>query len=328
MNYLLSLFLLVVTTGILPAQESSRSLSLDEYERAKTFRVANLDEDTYLKIDNAYILDRGNMPLPYFITGDDGLRKRIDLYKLMDKATRGRLGTVIYYTNERGKLYTAVLPTPNASPQVWAQYFEDIHATNKEEENYVLKLAYVISKELSQAYSGPGRPQSQLEGAAYGTEICFPGNMLVKLANGSTKPLQTVQSGESIWAIGGRSTRPLLTRVTQLTSHRAEPYALIRLMAINRSMFHSDAQGNYVQLRVEELVATPNHPIRTTRGNVPLSEVRLGDKIWVAENDYSKLCTVFWLYEFAGPPQQVYSLSVEGADNQPVLNEIAVRQKE
>src|SRR5579871_42062 len=89
---------------------SSRALTMDEYEKAKTFAVADVDKDTYLKIENTYILDHNGFGKPYFITGDDGKRKRIDLYKLLLKEGRVELGTMIYYTTETGKRYTACMP--------------------------------------------------------------------------------------------------------------------------------------------------------------------------------------------------------------------------
>ena len=60
------------------AQDStgSRALTMEEYEKAKTFSVADPDKDTYVKFENAYILDHSGFGKPYFITGDDGKKKR------------------------------------------------------------------------------------------------------------------------------------------------------------------------------------------------------------------------------------------------------------
>src|SRR6201996_6609480 len=127
---------------------SSRALTMAEYEKAKGFSVSDPDKDTYVKFENAYILDHNGFGKPYFITGDDGKKKRIDLYKLILKDGRVDLGTVIYYTTETGKRYTACMPGYKAPPAVWRKYFEDIHAIDKEEPFYVLKLSYVLSKEL------------------------------------------------------------------------------------------------------------------------------------------------------------------------------------
>jgi len=61
------------------AAPAARALTMEEYTKAKTFKVKDLDNDTYVKFDNTYVLDRYEMRKPYFITGDDGLKKRIDL---------------------------------------------------------------------------------------------------------------------------------------------------------------------------------------------------------------------------------------------------------
>ncbi|MBP1652289.1 MAG: Hedgehog/intein hint domain protein, partial [Bacteroidetes bacterium] len=134
---------------IYTAFAQSRPIRTDEYDRAKTFTVKDLDNDTYVKFNNAYVLDRYEMRKPYIITGDDGLKKRIDLYRLVAKDSMMDIGTVIFYTNEKGTLYTAVLPLFNSNPEIWNKYFEDIHAIDKVEKNYVLKLSYVLSREFS-----------------------------------------------------------------------------------------------------------------------------------------------------------------------------------
>src|SRR3954465_5274298 len=92
---------------VLRAQDvvNPRPLTMEEYEKAKTFEIKDLDKDTYVKFDNVYILDRYEAKKPYFITGDDGLKKRIDLYKLIAKTGMQELGLMIFYTNEAGKVY-------------------------------------------------------------------------------------------------------------------------------------------------------------------------------------------------------------------------------
>lgn len=44
-----------------------------------------MDAESYVKFDNVCILDHYEARKPYFITGDDGMRKWIDLYKLVAK---------------------------------------------------------------------------------------------------------------------------------------------------------------------------------------------------------------------------------------------------
>ena len=117
-------FVLIGCMHIAEAQQStgsSRPLTLAEYQKAKTFAVKDLDNETYVKFENAYILDRYEARKPYFITGDDGLKKRMDLYKLISKEGMQELGVVIFYTNEKGKQYQALLPNLTTDGNVWEQ---------------------------------------------------------------------------------------------------------------------------------------------------------------------------------------------------------------
>src|ERR1700733_1923531 len=82
-----------------------RPLTLDEYNKALTYSIADLDKDTYVKFDNAYVLDRYESRKPYFITGGDGLKKRVDLYKLIAKDGMQEIGMMVFYTNEKDKVY-------------------------------------------------------------------------------------------------------------------------------------------------------------------------------------------------------------------------------
>src|SRR5580704_1703407 len=189
--------------GVLRAQDTAatRAMTMEEYEKAKTFSVGDPDKDTYVKIENVYILDHGAFGKPYFITGDDGKKKRIDLYKLILKDGRLELGTIIYYTTESGKRYTAVMPGYKADPKVWRKYFEDIHAIDKEEPFFVLKLSYVLSEELGyQLYRSASGGQGTVsrEAGTYGNDICFPGDMRVTLAGGAVRPLSELKAGDEI----------------------------------------------------------------------------------------------------------------------------------
>src|SRR5215210_4484099 len=134
-KFFLPCFLLlgIISTSAQDAAKRARALTMQEYDKAKTYAIKDLDKDTYAKFDNAYILDRYEMRKPYFITGDDGNKKRIDLYKLVAKDGMQDLGTLVFYTNEKGKIYTALQPNFTADRQVWNRYFNDIDSINKVE---------------------------------------------------------------------------------------------------------------------------------------------------------------------------------------------------
>ncbi len=241
--------------------ETPRVLSADEYAKAKTFKVKDLDNDTYVKLENTYVLDRYEMRKPYFITGDDGLKKRIDLYKLIAKEGMQELGTMIYYTNEKGALYTAVLPGFRADAAVWEKYFEDIHAIDKEEKNFVLKLSYVLSKEFGfQLYKSANQGKNlKAESGTYSNNICFPGSQQVTMANGATKALKDIRPGDRVVTIDPLTRQANTVRVKELVAHEAENYAITSLLVV-ATQEASTAAGMEVHMSSRVLQATPNHP--------------------------------------------------------------------
>jgi hypothetical protein len=312
--------LLAGATG-LRAQDTTalRALTLAEYEKAKTFSVGDLDKDTYVKFENTYILDHNGFGKPYFITGDDGKKKRIDLYKLILRDGRIELGTVIYYTTETGKRYTACMPGYRADAAVWNKYFEDIHAIDKEEEHFVLKLSYVLSKELGFQLYRAAQPGSgtavNREAGTYGNDICFPGEMRVSLADGGSKALRAVRAGDAVVTVDPVTKRSQTVVVKELTVHAAKNYAITRLMLL------SAIEGSFrnVRLSTRVLEATPNHPMP---GGMTVGALKIGDRILCVNGTY----TVWDKTETAGGVQPVYNIVADGG-NTLIMNGVMVMQK-
>jgi hypothetical protein len=324
----------LLITGVINsyAQDSAtnRSLSLAEYDKAKNFTVNDLDKDTYVKFENTYILDRNGFGKPYFITGDDGMKKRIDLYKLILKEGRLDLGTIIFYTTETGKRYTACMPAYNADASLWKKYFEDIHAIDKEEKFYVLKLSYVLSKELGfQLYrAASGKDVSkEREAGTYGNDICFPGDMQVAMAGGAKKSLSEIKAGDEVLTVDPSTHINTTVKVKELTVHEEKNYALTKLLLIASS---EKETNNYkeVMLFSKTVQATPNHPMVTLNGNKKMSEVKEGDKVLCVDektNQY-KTYTVFNKEESAGGIQHVYNIIAESGTTF-IMNDVMVLQK-
>jgi hypothetical protein len=315
-----------LTAGVVVrAQDSTtaRALTMAEYEKAKTFTVGDLDKDTYVKFENTYILDHSGFGKPYFITGDDGKKKRIDLYKLILKDGRVELGTIIYYTTENGKRYTACMPGFKADPAVWNKYFEDIHAIDKEESFYVLKLSYVLSRELGfqlyrAAQPGAGTAINR-EAGTYGNDICFPGDMEVSMADGSKKALRAVKAGDLVRTVDPATHAVQTVVVKELTVHAAKNYAIARLLLL--SAVESGDRDVVLSSRVLE--ATPNHPM----GNgITAGQLKVGDRVLCADGAGYRTFTVWDKTEAAGGMQQVYNI-VAGGGSTLVLNGVMVMQK-
>ncbi len=309
---------------------SPRPITAEEYDKAKAFVVKDLDKDTYVKFGSDYVLDRYEMRKPYFITGDDGLKKRIDLYKLIAKDGMQELGTQIFYTNEKGKQYVAVQPNFTAPAKVWEKYFEDIHAIDKVEKNFVLKLSYILSKEMSfQLYKSINNGKDMKEeSGTYGTDICFPGTQSVSMADGSVKPLKDIKAGDKVISVDPVSQKSATVNVKQLVSHDAQNYAITSLVVL-RATEVANERGVDIHLQVKLVEATPNHPVLTgnnTRKRI--GDVAIGDELLCADKNtgtYSNYI-VFNKLEKAGGVQRVYNMELDGGST-AVMNEVMVLQK-
>ena len=324
-KFLFAAGVLLAATFSAYAQDTtaSRALTMAEYQKAKTFSVGDPDKDTYVKIENTYILDHNGFGKPYFITGDDGKKKRIDLYKLILKDGRIELGTIIFYTTESGKRYTACMPGFKADPAIWNKYFEDIHAIEKEEAFFVLKLSYVLSKELGfqlyrAAQPGNGTAISR-EAGTYGNDICFPGDMEVSMADGSKKSLSAVKAGDAVVTVDPVTRTARTVVVRELTVHAAKNYAITRLTLLSVL----ETGDREVVLSTRELEATPNHPMG---GGVTAGQLKIGDRVLCTDGSDYRWFMVWDKTEGAGGTQPVYNIVADGGSTL-VLNGVMVMQK-
>ncbi len=305
-----------------------RPLTMAEYDKAKTFTVADPDKDSYVKFENTYILDRYEGRKPYFVTGSDGLKKRMDLYKLIAKEGMQEIGLMVFYTNEKGKVYKAVVPDFTADGKVWEKYFQDIDDINKEEKNYILKLSYVLSKELAfQQYKVLNGGKDMKEEATYGNDICFPGEEEVTMANGSTRRMKDIKSGDEIVTVDPATHKPAAVKVKELTVHAAKNYALTQLVLVSAKT-HNTIAGHEVKLVSKVLQATPNHPMMTRQGNLKIGEVAEGQEVLCLNDKTGKYepYTVLQKTEKAGGTQQVYNIVADGGSTL-LVNGVMVMQK-
>ena len=328
--FLLSVMTLMVCT-LVQGQEAPnpRPLTMAEYEKAKTFTIKNLDEDTYAKFENAYILDRYEMRKPYFITGDDGLKKRIDLYNFIAKEGMQQLGILIFYTNEKSAVYKALLPNFTADSKVWEKYFEDIHAIDKIEKNFVLKLSYITSKELGyQIYKSLNQGKDLAkESATYGNDICFPGDQEVTLASGSMKLVSDVVPGDQIVTVDMATHRKTSVTVSKVIAHEAKNYALTQLTLLRTTETATEAGVN-IRLSARTLKATPNHPMQTAKGDKAAGTIDVQERVLCFDESTGtyEYFEVVNKTEIVEGIQKVYS--IQGSDESPMLmNGVMVLQK-
>lgn len=315
-----ALLMIVMVPVSIFAQEKAvnpRPMTMQEYEMTKQFAVKDLDNDTYVKVSNAYVLDRYEMRKPYFVTGDDNLKKRIDLYKFVAKEGLQELGLMIFYTTEKGTVYKACMPNFTADGKVWEKYFEDIHAIDRSEKNFVLKLSYILSKEMGfQLYKSlnAGKDLSE-EAAHYGNDICFTGNQPVFMAGGATKMIRDIEPGDRVMTVDPVTQKSMVVTVKKLVIHEEKNYAITRL-----TLKHNE------NIRVIEL--TPNHPMQTFDGNKKAGSLSIGD-ILFCYDAVEKIQTMYTLVEkteFAKGRQKVYNIETDQGATL-VVNDIIVLQK-
>lgn len=326
-------YTLLLASAIYTAQAQTkvnpRPLTMAEYDKAKTFAIADLDKDSYVKFENIYVLDRYEGRKPYFITGDDGLKKRIDLYKLIAKEGMQEIGTMVFYTNEKGKVYKAVVPDFTADGKVWEKYFQDIDNINKEEKNYILKLSYVLSKELSfQQYKVlNGGKDMKEEAGTYGNDICFPGEEEVTMASGAKKMLKEVKSGDEVITVDPATHKNMAVKVKELTIHEAKNYAITQLVLVS-AQTKNNITGIDVKLSGKVLQATPNHPMMTKLGNQKIGEIKEGQEVLCMNDKTGKYeaFTVLQKNEHAGGVQKVYNIVADGGSTL-LMNGVMVMQK-
>ncbi len=326
---LLFLFLISLLSSQLGIAQDTRPITKEEYELAKTFEIEDLDNDTYVKFENKYILDRYELRDPIYITGDDGKRKRVDLYKLVARQDLIDLGVMVFYTTETGTLYKTLVPNFGANGEVWEQYFEDIHAIDKVEENFVLKLSYVLSREFSfQMMKGSGLDLTEDEHATYGSDICFPGDQLVSLEDGSSKYLSEVQVGDRVITVDPVTNLKSVMKVNKLIEHTPENYAITTLTLIHAQRIE-EPSGIEFLLKTKELKATPNHPMLTSSGHKQMGEIQGGETIlsWDEEAKEYISYTVYSVSESGEGVQPVFSIETEGG-NPLLMNGVVVKQKD
>ena len=327
-----ALIWLICVTAFCSQAQMPKGMTMEQYDKAKTFIIKDLDNDTYVKFDNnAYVLDRYEGRKPYFITGDDGRKKRIDLYSLSSKADGNLLGTVIYYTNEKGKLYVSCLPNVSSDGKVWNKYFEDIHAIDKDEKFYVLKLSYILSKEYSfQQYKSSlkGKEVDRSEAGSYGNDICFPGDEEVAMADGTKKILKEIKTGDRVISIDPVTKQSTVVNVQGLMVHEAKNYAITHLTLIHSKELKTLA-GTEIQLFARELEATPNHPVTTKSGLKNIGDVTEGEEVLCRNTITGKYetFTVVDKTEMAKGIQKVYNINAD-AGSTFVINGVMVMQKQ
>lgn len=135
---------------------------------------------------------------------------------------------------------------------------------------------------------------------------CFLGETIVLMADGSTKRIDSVEVGDKVRTAEGNVG---VVAIKWEREHRGA-FSVIRPI------------GSYFGT----LMATPEHPVLTTRGYIPISELRAGDRVRVFDKSGHSWVTLSEdaeEYRVRTPSVKVYNLEVEG-DNSYVADYVGV----
>ncbi len=165
------------------------------------------------------------------------------------------------------------------------------------------------------------------ESATYGNDICFPGDEMVTMANGSTKMLKTVKSGDEVITIDPATSKSSVVKVKELTTHDAKNYALTRLVLVSADVKNTNA-GQLISLNAKVLQATPNHPMLTKQGNLKMGQIARGQEVLCLNEQTGKYetFTVLQKTEQGGGVQKVYNIVADGGSTL-LMNGVMVLQK-
>lgn len=294
--------------------ENMRGMTPEEYTMAVEVTVEDPDHDTYIKFaDGQYVLDRYDMKPPYFITGDSGVKKRIDLYKLMNRETMSELGLIAFFTNtESGETFNLVIPNAATKGEVWNMYFDDIHQHDREEQDVALKMSYILSKEVAYLMQkSSGVDMSAMESSDADYDFCFPAQARVTLQDGSQKKIADITAGEAVvtYIEGER----IATTVTSVSVHKKNNIQLSKVILLPVETLTAAVQDESYTTSIVELIATANHPVMTENGKKTIQALKAGDILYrhhSMTNVLEKYRVGFIVHAYEST-QEVYNLTTE-----------------
>jgi intein/homing endonuclease len=148
------------------------------------------------------------------------------------------------------------------------------------------------------------------------------------MADGSTKILQDIKTGDEVITVDPVSKQTSVAKVQALTEHVAKNYAITELLLIRTTEINTN-KGAEINLHTKILKATPNHPVKTTTEIKQAGDIKTGDEVWCLNeqtNCYEKY-TVWNKLQYAGGLQKVYNIIAESGETF-IMNSVLVMQKQ
>lgn len=309
------------------AQESAdeiTGLTVAQYDKAKTFKINDLEKDTYVKFENAYVLDRYQMKPPYVFKYSDGIERKIYLYNLLDNKTKKAIGTVALY-HSGGKTVNVCIPNATADKAVWAKYIDDLKEYSEKEKGMLSALSFTLSKEMSWLMASADGKAPAASSATTDYDVCFPADALVTLADGTEKKIADVQVGDQVAAYNPKTGKLENTQVEGVDIHQRKSYDVTTALLIREESPTASLKSNVTEMI--SLEATANHPVWTASGQKALKEIKPGETLYglnVAINQFEKY-KVYQIIPANRTVTSVYSLQTGSANY--VVNRTVVLEK-
>jgi hypothetical protein len=257
---------------------ASASMTVEQLKAIKAIKVANLDKDTYFK-SGGFILDRYEERPAYVFTYSDGITRKIYLYKVFTVEDTKELGLLALYQNTKtNELKPFVIPGASGDRKAWDAYIDDLKYVGEKEPGLMSTLTFVLSREMAGLLSG-GAGKSE-EGGKKKEEynFCFAPDAPVTLADGSSKAISDVKTGDVVLGYDAKTKALTPTRVTAVDTHQSPGFALTGVWLASPNELTADARGTLVSPTLLE--ATANHPVLTASGRKSLGEVKAGEVLY------------------------------------------------
>ncbi|WP_338874537.1 hypothetical protein WBJ53_02860 [Spirosoma sp. SC4-14] len=279
---LLIFFCCAITTQLLSqrvwAQTASASMTLDQLKAIKAIKIANLDKDTYFK-SGGFILDRYEERPAYVFTYSDGITRKIYLYKVFTAEDTKDLGLLAIYKNEKsGEVKPFVIPGASADRKAWDAYIDDLKYVGEKEPGLMSTLSFVLSREMANLLAGgAGKADEGGDKKKEEYNFCFAADASVTLADGSTKAISNIQTGDVVLGYNAQSKALVPTQVTGVDTHTGTfELAGVWLAPVNE-LTADNRNALSAPTRIE---ATANHPVMTATGRKALGDVQAGDVLY------------------------------------------------
>jgi hypothetical protein len=314
------LFLLLLTIGFQSLQ--AQKMSMEEYKLVTEFRIENLDEDTYIKINQAYVLDRYKMKPAYFIAGEKETKNRVDLYTVIRRQDLTKLGLLMVYTDMTTKKLSYICLPFQADNEVWVRYYDDLKYGGREQPAMAFAIGSVLSKELSNIMvAGASGNDYEVENSDY--DICFPAGSAISMLNGLTAPIEKIAIGDTVLAMDTFG-QLLATVVTAIEIHetRAPLVKIITMPAQMQTAATAAASTGY--LPHLHLLATPNHPLLTADGKMKIGDLYPSQELMGVFDGEIQQFKVKYV-SMVGAAQKVYNLKTIAGNY--VVNNVLVSDK-